>query len=93
VCVISATAAKRLYQMGDGHFSPVGGYHAAYDLVRILDTVSAAAVDHLVICAEVAAEASCSCCSSAWSCRFVCVLGCVGACDVSCSRNTFVSDG
>ena len=29
---------KRLGQTGDGHFSPVGGYHAARDLVLLLDT-------------------------------------------------------
>lgn len=29
---------RALGQTGDGHFSPIGGYHAASDRVRILDT-------------------------------------------------------
>eukprot|EP00775_Hariotina_reticulata_P014329 gene14329-55_t len=35
--VVSYTR-KAFSQTGDGHFSPVGGYHAARDLVLILDT-------------------------------------------------------
>lgn len=30
---------KAFGQTGDGHFSPIGGYHSARDLVLILDTV------------------------------------------------------
>ena len=37
VLVLSYTR-KVLGQTGDGHFSPVGGYHPARDLVLILDT-------------------------------------------------------
>ena len=28
---------KQLHQSGDGHFSPVGGYHAARDMVLVMD--------------------------------------------------------
>lgn len=35
---------KAFGQTGDGHFSPIGGYHSARDLVLILDTVRGAAV-------------------------------------------------
>lgn len=29
---------QELLQTGDGHFSPIGGYSALYDMVLILDT-------------------------------------------------------
>lgn len=32
---------KAFGQTGDGHFSPIGGYHGGRDLVLILDTVRA----------------------------------------------------
>lgn len=36
--MIVSYSRKTFLQTGDGHFSPVGGYHAARDLVLILDT-------------------------------------------------------
>lgn len=36
--MIVSYSRKTMLQTGDGHFSPVGGYHAARDLVLILDT-------------------------------------------------------
>ena len=37
--VIVASYSRRvLHQLGDGHFSPIGGYHPDRDLVLILDT-------------------------------------------------------
>ena len=38
--LVVSYSRKAFSQTGDGHFSPVGGYHAARDLVLILDTVS-----------------------------------------------------
>jgi hypothetical protein len=38
--VVVSYTRKAFSQTGDGHFSPVGGYHADRDLVLILDTVS-----------------------------------------------------
>jgi hypothetical protein len=38
--LVVSYSRKAFNQTGDGHFSPVGGYHAARDLVLILDTVS-----------------------------------------------------
>ena len=35
--VIGAYSRKEFYQTGDGHYSPIGGYHAASDSVLILD--------------------------------------------------------
>lgn len=35
--MIAGYSRERLGQTGDGHFSPVGGYHAGRDLVLILD--------------------------------------------------------
>jgi hypothetical protein len=37
--LVVSYSRKAFSQTGDGHFSPVGGYHAARDLVLILDTV------------------------------------------------------
>ena len=39
--IIVSYSRKAFGQTGDGHFSPVGGYHAGQDLALILDTVSA----------------------------------------------------
>jgi hypothetical protein len=39
-CVQVSYTRKAFGQTGDGHFSPIGGYHSARDLVLILDTVS-----------------------------------------------------
>ena len=37
--VIVATYSRKVFkQTGDGHFSPIGGYHPGRDLVLILDT-------------------------------------------------------
>jgi glutathione gamma-glutamylcysteinyltransferase len=36
---------KAFGQTGDGHFSPIGGYHSGRDLVLILDTVRASFCD------------------------------------------------
>nr|AWV56809.1 similar to phytochelatin synthase [Trebouxia lynnae] len=36
--MIVSYSRKHLLQTGDGHFSPVGGYHAEQDMVLILDT-------------------------------------------------------
>ncbi|KAK9904893.1 hypothetical protein WJX75_005037 [Coccomyxa subellipsoidea] len=36
--LIVSYSRKQFLQTGDGHFSPVGGYHAGKDLVLILDT-------------------------------------------------------
>ncbi|EIE19118.1 hypothetical protein COCSUDRAFT_19902, partial [Coccomyxa subellipsoidea C-169] len=36
--LIVSYSRKQFLQTGDGHFSPVGGYHARRDLVLILDT-------------------------------------------------------
>ena len=36
--VIVSYSRKQLHQTGDGHFSPVAGYHAGSDCVLILDT-------------------------------------------------------
>ncbi|KAF6260230.1 Phytochelatin synthase-domain-containing protein [Scenedesmus sp. NREL 46B-D3] len=36
--LVVSYSRKAFSQTGDGHFSPVGGYHAARDLVLILDT-------------------------------------------------------
>lgn len=36
--MIVSYSRKAFSQTGDGHFSPVGGYHAERDLVLILDT-------------------------------------------------------
>eukprot|EP00878_Enallax_costatus_P016815 GHUV01017648.1.p1 GENE.GHUV01017648.1~~GHUV01017648.1.p1 ORF type:complete len:331 (+),score=67.21 GHUV01017648.1:896-1888(+) len=38
--LVVSYSRKTFSQTGDGHFSPVGGYHAGRDLVLILDTVS-----------------------------------------------------
>jgi hypothetical protein len=38
--LVVSYSRKAFSQTGDGHFSPVAGYHAARDLVLILDTVS-----------------------------------------------------
>eukprot|EP00850_Spirogloea_muscicola_P014612 SM000106S13960 [mRNA] locus=s106:191633:194479:+ [translate_table: standard] len=35
--IIAAYSRKKFLQTGDGHFSPLGGYHRAKDLVLILD--------------------------------------------------------
>eukprot|EP00850_Spirogloea_muscicola_P008412 SM000044S16059 [mRNA] locus=s44:744219:747633:- [translate_table: standard] len=35
--IIAAYGRKKFLQTGDGHFSPLGGYHRAKDLVLILD--------------------------------------------------------
>jgi hypothetical protein len=35
--VIAAYSRKELLQTGDGHYSPIGGYHAPSDSVLILD--------------------------------------------------------
>lgn len=37
--LVVSYSRKTFSQTGDGHFSPVGGYHAGRDLVLILDTV------------------------------------------------------
>jgi glutathione gamma-glutamylcysteinyltransferase len=37
VAVIASYSRERLSQTGSGHFSPIGGYHAARDLVLLLD--------------------------------------------------------
>lgn len=37
--IIVSYTRKAFLQTGDGHFSPVGGYHGGRDLVLILDTV------------------------------------------------------
>lgn len=53
---------KAFGQTGDGHFSPIGGYHGARDLVLILDTV------RMMLC--------CWCCSWVWTlCKQLCVCG------------------
>ena len=35
--IIAAYSRKELLQTGDGHYSPIGGYHAPTDSVLILD--------------------------------------------------------
>jgi glutathione gamma-glutamylcysteinyltransferase len=42
-------ASQVLGQTGDGHFSPVGGYHKSSDFVLILDVVRGAVVVRLVV--------------------------------------------
>lgn len=37
--LVVSYSRRTLGQTGDGHFSPVGGYHAGRDLVLILDVV------------------------------------------------------
>ena len=37
--LIAHYSRQTMSQTGDGHFSPVGGYHAGQDMVLILDTV------------------------------------------------------
>ncbi len=39
--LVVSYSRRGFQQTGDGHFSPVGGYHAGKDLVLILDVVSA----------------------------------------------------
>jgi len=37
-CAVQVSYSRRTFgQTGDGHFSPIGGYHAGKDLVLILD--------------------------------------------------------
>ena len=36
--IVSSYSRRLLSQTGDGHFSPIGGYHPERDLVLILDT-------------------------------------------------------
>ncbi|NJR43792.1 MAG: hypothetical protein HC767_15185 [Akkermansiaceae bacterium] len=43
--IIATYSRRTLSQTGDGHFSPIGGYHPGRDLVLILDT-GAAAICH-----------------------------------------------
>jgi glutathione gamma-glutamylcysteinyltransferase len=38
--LVVSYSRRTFLQTGDGHFSPVGGYHAQRDLVLILDVVS-----------------------------------------------------
>jgi hypothetical protein len=65
-CVQVSYTRKAFSQTGDGHFSPIGGYHGARDLVLILDTVSVAPSSTAVhICAvkppNVLGVSLCSC--------------------------------
>ena len=40
--MIVSYSRKALGQTGDGHYSPIGGYHAATDQVLILDVARCA---------------------------------------------------
>lgn len=40
--IVVSYSRRTFLQTGDGHFSPIGGYHAGKDLVLILDVVGAA---------------------------------------------------
>ena len=37
--LVVSFSRKMLGQTGDGHFSPIAGYHAGRDLVLVMDTV------------------------------------------------------
>jgi glutathione gamma-glutamylcysteinyltransferase len=38
--LVVSYSRRTFLQTGDGHFSPIGGYHPGQDLVLILDVVS-----------------------------------------------------
>jgi hypothetical protein len=44
--IIATYSRKTLKQTGDGHFSPIGGFHPERDLVLILDTGAADMIYH-----------------------------------------------
>jgi hypothetical protein len=47
--VIASYARRILNQTGTGHFSPIGGYHEAKDLVLILDVARFKVVAFIVL--------------------------------------------
>ena len=44
--MIVSYSRKALGQTGDGHYSPIGGYHSATDQVLVLDVARRATLGH-----------------------------------------------